>query len=397
MPTAHTSAVDGVALSRGGRIDLGSAAGSSFGVERVFGRSGEAWDDLLARSGADPLFNSPTWLSAWWTQYGAHVGGQLDIRALHDADRLMALAPFYRRPVRYRSGLRSVRLELLGTARGHGDVAFSERSEVLLDPEQVGMATQALVDELVADRGWDELVVSNTPASGVTPRFLDCLARRTGGYLRSTAQMEAWDLRLGRPFADILAEFGAGTRARIIGSRTRLAEAGHVSERLLGPDEFDYGWDVFRDFHAARWGKPFARHWETFYGVVGAERAKRGEAIMSVLEFDRKPISFLFNLRAGRGEYSMLVGFTPVPVKRVSPGWLHLGLALERACRDGMERFDFLGGGGRNEQYKAAFRGEREALVTLQLVRDRRLKVFFRAWDQVRRIRHRLLRPKGAV
>jgi hypothetical protein len=249
-----------------------------------------------------------------------------------------------------------------------------------------------LVDELVADCGWDELFVSNTPAIGVTRHFLDCLAQRTGGYLRATGVMEAWELRLGRPFSDILAGVGPGTRARITGSRTRLAEAGQVSERLLGPDEFEAGWRVFRNFHAARWGKPFARHWQTFYGVVGAERAQRAESIMSVLEFDGRPISFLFNLRAGRREYSMLVGFTPVPVKRVSPGWLHLGLALERACCDGMECFDFLGGEGRSEQYKAVFGGTWTQLVNLQLVRDRRLQVFFRARDQVRRLRSCFLR-----
>ena len=348
---------------------------------------GEAWDGLLARSDADPLFNSREWLTNWWSQYGDRIGGQLDIRSLHTNKTLVGLGLFARRPVVHRGGLQGRRLELLGTAHGVRGVAFSERTELILDRSSRAMATELLAGALVADTTWDELYVSYAQEDGVTHHLFRQVAADCGGYLRVADYMEAWEISLSGRFEDFLAGLGAGTRARLMGSRKRLESAGAVRERLLGVEEQDEGWEIFSRLYEARWQRPFSEHWRRFYGAIAAAQAARGVPVMSVLEFDGQPISLLVNFRAGQREYSMATAFVPVDIKRVSPGWLHLGLAIERAIADGMLTFDFLGGEGKNEQYKSAFGGENSQLLCLQLLRARRLKFTYRTWDQLKHIR----------
>jgi len=117
-----------------------------------------------------------------------------------------------------------------------------------------------------------------------------------------------------------------------------------------------------------------------------------GIPVMSVLEFESEPVSVMVNFRAGRREYAMVSAFRPVAVPRVSPGWLHFGLAIERACADGITCFDLLGGAGKNEQYKAAFGGVRSELVCLQLLRNAPLALTYRARDGLRDLRDRFLK-----
>ena len=351
---------------------------------------GEAWDGLLARSSADPLFNSSAWLTAWWSQYGGKLGADLDVRSATLGDELVGLALFSRRRVAHRLGIAGLRLEALGTARGTPGVAFSERTELLLDAARAGEAGAALARDLAIDPSWDELCVAYTPEEGPTHRVFREVAASCGGYLRVADYMEAWEIALGDGFESFLAGLGAGTRARLMNSRKRLAEAGAVRERLLGADELEHGWDIFCELHELRWQRSFSAHWRQFYGSTAAAQVARGVPVMSVLEFDGQPISVLVNFRAGGREYSMAAAFRPVDIKRVSPGWLHLGLAIERACADGMQAFDFLGGEGKNEQYKAAFGGTATRLVCLQLLRARRLKWFYRNRDRARDLKRRL-------
>jgi CelD/BcsL family acetyltransferase involved in cellulose biosynthesis len=356
---------------------------------------GEAWDGLLARSSADPLFNSRQWLTTWWSQYGGQLGAELNVRSVTRDGRLTGLGLFMRRTVAHRLGLRGRRLELLGTARGAPGVAFSERTELVLEHAGEDEAMHAIARDLVDDASWDELFVSYTPEDSPTHRVFREVAAACGGYLRVADHMEAWEISLDGDFASFLASLGSGTRARLMGSRKRLAEAGEVRERLLRVDEMENGWDIFCRLHESRWQRAFSDHWRRFYGTIAAAQAGQGGPVMSVLEFNGEPISLLVNFRAGRREYSMASAFVPVDVKRVSPGWLHLGLAIERAFADGMEVFDFLGGEGKNEQYKAAFGGHSRQLLCLQLLRPPQLKWLYRGWDGARRLRERLRGSRG--
>lgn len=349
-----------------------------------------AWDELLARSKADPLFNSREWLTAWWSQYAPVVGGELDVRVVGGDGGLAALALMHRRRVRHRFGLSGNRLELLGTARGVRGVGFSEHTDFILEAGAEAGLVERLAAELAADDSWSDLLVSYAPEGGVTHQVMESVAARCRADLRVVDGMEAWEVPLEGGFEAFLGRLGSGTRARLMNGRKRLEQAGQLRERVLEPAELEQGWEMFGQLHLERWDRPFSAHWRQFYGAIAGAQTSRGVPVISVLELDGRPLSLMVNFRAGEREYSIAAVFRPVDLKRVSPGWVHFGMAIERACTDGVKVFDFLGGEGKNEQYKSAFGGESRQLVCLHLVRPTALKWSYRALDLARQARDRL-------
>lgn len=355
------------------------------GLEDIRGE----WLALLVRSSADPLFNSPEWLTTWWAQYGEVLHGELDLRAALNGSRLVGLALMHRRRVIHRPGFEGRCLELLGTARRTKGVGFSEKLGFILDLEMERPAADALARSLMEDSDWDELVLPHVIEEGATDSSVKAAASGHARYTRSPEPMEAWSVRLPGGFEDFLAELGSGTRSRVMGSRHRLQKAGDLRERIIEFDRLAEGWDILDRLHQARWQRPISAHWRAFYGAIAAQQARRGIPVISILEFNDEPISAQLNFRAGGREYSMMSAFVPVEVKRVSPGWAHFGFAIERACADGLTAYDLLGGGGKQEQYKAALGNERSNLVCRQVIRKPVLAGMYRAWDAMHAIRAR--------
>ncbi|NGX16870.1 GNAT family N-acetyltransferase [Wenzhouxiangella sp. XN24] len=354
-----------------------------------------AWADLLARSDADPLFNSPEWLATWWDHFGVRFGGILQKWSLTTGERLVGLLLLTERTMRHRAGLRGRRYEFLGTGRGDDLTVFSERTDVIVDPAHEDMVISRFAGELAQDSCWDELVVSYTPRDGVTHRMFKKLEGLCGGYLREADEFDAWEVPLAQKPSIVTDMLGRGTRERIFGSRRRLEKVGQVSERILAAQDFDHAWRIFDDLHRLRWGRPLERHWQLFLDDIARIQARRGVPVMSVLEFEGEPISVMVNFRAADHEYALTSAFRPSPVKRVSPGWMHFGYVLERACHDGLAWFDLLGGKGKNEQYKAAMGRRRTELVCLQLLRRWHLKLPYKAWDTIGMPRHSLSNGTG--
>ena len=330
------------------------------------------------------MFHSPEWLTTWWSQYEAICGGTLIVLGAVEERHLRGLALLHRRVVRFVPGVSHARFELLGNAWRVNGVGMSERIAFILDRESGIEASDALADQILADPRWDDLVVTHTDLAGPMPGILRIMATKCGGYLRVPDRMEAWEIPLEGSFGEFSASLGPGTRARVIGSRKRLAEAGEVRERVLGAGELDGGWQILSGLYQQRWNRPLKEHWQDFYGAVALRLPMAPDTpVMSILEFEGRPISALLNLRAGHREYSILSAFVSPGVKRVSPGWMHLGMAIERAYADDLTHFDLLGGGGLQEEYKSRLGGHRSELVTLQLVRSKRLALAYRARDRL--------------
>ncbi len=67
--------------------------------------------------------------------------------------------------------------------------------------------------------------------------------------------------------------------------------------------------------------------------------------------------------------YFLQSGFNAAAARGVSPGYLHFGYAIEAACQENADRFDFLAGPGRHRDYKRDFAAEPVTVVTYHLVR----------------------------
>lgn len=339
----------------------------------------DAWQALLSRTPADALFMSWDWVSCWWAHHEALLRAQLCVLGVYSqAGELQGLAPFYRHECRHRGLFRVRRLELLGNAWRHDTAIYSEYLDVLADPGQRTAVCAALRDWLRANREWDELVLANLRPGSVAA----ALARDCAGFVhvRHVESATGWRLTLPGSFEDFCAALSSNTRRRVLRQRARLADAACV---LVPAAEHAASLARLEALVEQRWGRaPAAQLRARFHAdVVG----RLGEAVrLSELRSGAQRISVLLNLRAGDTEYYLLSGFDAASAQGLSPGYLHLGYAIEAACDARMRHFDFLAGRGLHRDYKSDFAAQATPLESLHLVRKPSLRVLFRLADRLR-------------
>jgi CelD/BcsL family acetyltransferase involved in cellulose biosynthesis len=359
--------------------------------EEEFGASSSEWQQLLDRSRADPLFMSWDWQWRWWTCHRQLLGAKLRVLAAYLPDgTLVGIAPFYLRQVRHKPGIPARRLELLGQAWRNRKTVFSEYLDIIVAREATEGVLEAFARALLADAQWGDLVFGNiredSSAAQLASRYL---ARR--GYLRWVDPLEAHATLVDGTFESYLQRIDASIRRKLFNHRKKL-----VNPTLTFASESDVGayLDRIDAFHIERWG---VAHYtglrREFHAGLAAAMAKRGALRMSVLNHGGEPFSALYNIRLQGTEYNLQAGFSG-KASGVSPGYLHLGYALEQVYTDGLKSLDFLAGEGRNRQYKADFQTSASSVATLQVVRNLPLRALYGAHDVVSSWRERSRAPE---
>jgi CelD/BcsL family acetyltransferase involved in cellulose biosynthesis len=173
----------------------------------------------------------------------------------------------------------------------------------------------------------------------------------------------------------------------MINQRRKLEQPrlGHAGEA-----DIDAFLDQLWAFSAVRWGGRVPRpEFQAFYRDFARYAAQAGQLRLSRLETDGSPLSVMFNIRSENCVYYLQSGFDLGKSEGISPGYLHFGFALEDACKEGVQYFDFLGGSGQNRDYKRDLLTENVALVTYHAARDPGLRMLYAAhgaWLGLRRL-----------
>ena len=349
-----------------------------------FAAGQNVWDRLLRRSDADPLFMSWAWQWRWWAHHGPALGAELQIAGIYSEDRLVGLAPFYRHRVVVRGLLRPRRMELIGTAWRNSAAAFSDYLDVLADRTERERVLKALAEWLETS-DWDELAlcclrcgaVADTLAQEYLPRFAG---------VREVDPLTGWRAQLPARFEDYVQRLSPEIRRKTINQRRKLEQP-----RL----EYAHGADIeaFLDqlwvFAAARWGGQVPRpEFQGFYREIAGHAARAGQLRLSRVATAEGPLSAMFNIRSENCVYYLQSGFDLCKFERVSPGYLHFGYALEDACIEGAQYFDFLGGSGQNRDYKRDLLTEIVPLVTYHAVRGSGLRALYAAHGAWLGLRH---------
>lgn len=346
-------------------------------LEFAAGRS--AWQSLLRRSAANPLFMSWEWQSRWWRTHHAVLSGELCLLAAYTDDgRLVGLAPLYRHEAAHRWGPRALRLQLLGsTFRGSAPLTFSEYLDFIVDTACEATVMQAFIAHLRADSEWSDLVVAQTPVQGLIARAA-CTELAPAAYLRWQDGLTAHVLRLPEQFEDYLHALKPGIRRKVWNRRGRLSAPALV---FAHDGEFEGTLQQIQRFQAARWGgQAQCEGGLGFHAGFAAAMARQGALRMSVLVHGGEPISALYNVELDGTQYNLKSGFSPAAAA-LSPSYLHFGYCLEEASRRGVRGFDFLAGDGRSRDYKQDFGAAEVPLVTLQVIRNPRLQRLYRLYD----------------
>jgi CelD/BcsL family acetyltransferase involved in cellulose biosynthesis len=343
--------------------------------EDEFAAAQDLWDELLKRSDADPLFMCWAWQWRWWAHHGPALGAELQVAAIYSGDRLVGLAPFYRHRAVVRRLLRPRRLELIGTAWRNSGAAFSDYLDVLAERAERERVLEALTEWLETEE-WDELALCCLRRGGAADALATTYLPRIAG-VREVDPLMGWRAPLPARFEDYVQRLSPEVRRKTINQRRKLDQP-----RLEYAHEADI--DGFLDqlwaFSAVRWAGQRPRpEFQAFYRDFAQYAARTGGLRLSRVETDQGPLSVMFNIRSENCVYYLQSGFDLRKSEGISPGYLHFGYALEDACKEGAQHFDFLGGSGQNRDYKRDLLTENVALVTYHAARAPVLRTLYAA------------------
>lgn len=225
---------------------------------------------------------------------------------------------------------------------------------------------------------------NGSAASLVRQQHRDC-------YVREVDFLEAHAVEFPRNFGEYLKGLTSGVRRKVWNQRSKIpgAQFCDVGDVRAFLDSLD-------GFHAQRWGHPhYVGTRRDFHVDFATAAAERGELRMSQLCVDGKILSATYDIRAGGREYNLQAGFD-TSTSGFSPGYLHFGFSIERACAEGVRVFDFLAGEGRNRQYKQDFLTTARSLTTFHVLRSAPLRWIYRGHDRLNTLKSKFSRKQSS-
>ena len=312
------------------------------------------------------LFQTNAWQSAWWETWGEQNGFRL-VRPW-DGE----VSGLYESEYRWKGILPVRSLHFVGTSYRN---LRSPRTEYnRLFPEGfIGDNLLKATESFLKAHPWTEVVLNDLLKKSEEFSALKAVAANEKWALRVRAVDDGYAIATEGCFEDYLASLGKNSRLRLYNRRKLLEAQGPVRlENLLPscPQEF---FRSLNRFHRARWRKDCVTDKSLAFHLKFLSRVEEegGEPLLSVLTCNGQAVSMLYNVWFDGVVYNIQAGFDEAFHKKLSLGSLHLGYAIEEAFqRLETERFDFLAGEGKNEDYKSRFATENYQFISIMLVRS---------------------------
>ena len=284
------------------------------------------WDALVAAMPRPSPFLLHAWLLEWWRAYGD--GASLAVHVARRDGRLVAALPFF---IWRRRGLRIAKLP------GHGVFPLGD---ALLARDEPSSTLADLIEHARGSHDYASLY--GLPGSS-----------------RLEAAGAATVKRLEAPVVDLTPGWDAVYQSKVSGKhrtvhrrkRRHLADLGLLEVRIARtwPDLEGALAEAFR-VHELRWGgrhdgSDFATpRGQSFHRAATRALAETDTPRMVTLALDDRAIAFNFGLVSAGRFCAYRIGFDP-EYARFSPGYLNTLDALEAAAGEGLQSFEFLGGG----------------------------------------------------
>jgi CelD/BcsL family acetyltransferase involved in cellulose biosynthesis len=302
------------------------------------------WRALHAACAPASPFLSFDWMRVWAERF-CRGPRRLHVVAVRQAGRVVAIAPWCR--VEGRHALAASRIEFLG-----GAVTAADHLDVLAEPAAVREVAALLCAHLFGPAAprWHRLELRGFASESAflfqLSRALDEAGRvfavEAGSYCPTRSLQ-------GDP-EEGLASLLSRRRKRLRYELSVLARQGAVEHvtRRSGEPELPEAARRLCELYRARWGEQ-AEPLIDFTERLAALAGDGPRVEIDLLEVAGKPVAGLLHLRSGDAIHLHLMAVDRTLDPRLSVGNLIVGLALERAAKEGLRRYDFLRGG---EDYK---------------------------------------------
>ncbi len=301
----------------------------------------EGWNALLP-PGGESVFLTWQWLQAWLETAGRGVE-LLVVAVRDDANRLVAIAPFYRATATC-LGLVSVRCLCILGDQGVG----SEYSDLLVHPSRQEAALAAIADCLWEhSREWDCIWLPKLAGwTGARERWQACAG---GCRVRSRERLFS-AFKLAENVDVYCRGLSGNMRSNLRRQRRRVEDQFQLRLRRwqFGEDVLDV-LDRFVDLHGRRWSAEgdagaFARHpgLRSFYAALCRGMNTTGWLRMFGLELGGRLAAMQFGLVYHGVYHQLQEGFDPAAAPGI--GNLLRLASIEACIEEGLRQYDFLGG-----------------------------------------------------
>jgi CelD/BcsL family acetyltransferase involved in cellulose biosynthesis len=336
------------------------------------------WEQLLLDSSSASIFWTPEWLGAWWRAFG-NGRETACMLFLGRNDEVVGLAGFYFEWIRTFVRTRQLCLRFVGD--GTYD---SVRLDLIIKRGHEKACAEAFVDWLASERGWDICELNTLPAdSAVLPHLLCTLSSRR--WQHRTLMTPCCAIALPESWEKYLSQISKKERSKINRRTKEIGNQYRVSfNRCTKEADLPVALDVLFELHQKRWkqrglpGSFSSAERRAFYQEIALSSLKRGWLEFWQIIVDGKPVASHFGFRYGNAVYVLQKGFDPEYMAD-SVGYVLEAHVIQALIREGVRRYDYLGGGEVSKQRMGA---QSDHYVNLHIARPFTTGAFFLRIDQ---------------
>jgi CelD/BcsL family acetyltransferase involved in cellulose biosynthesis len=350
----------------------------------------QAWNELIAASGADRLFSSWDWQTLWWQNFGRDIAEDLRIHAFYRDGELVGLAPFYCSRQRRKRLLWSRSVQLLGIHFRNPHALISEYLGLIARPAHADALYAECIRQLMTSDDWNELIIGCTRDASMWRQAIDTIAAERTGYARIVDSVTSYQADLSGGFDNYLALLGQSTRRASWGLRRRLEPLVDVVDaacKLVDSADIESAFHDLNRLHLARWGAPAFSGRRLQFHLELAQRLQQAGSLQLRRMRGRQGnavVGVLYDVRLQGWQYNIQSGFDPGFATRLSLGLLQFGYVMQEAAAAGVTTYDFLAGHGQRTNYKVHLAQRAVELSSLQYLRGPLLSTLYRWHDRPR-------------
>ena len=291
-------------------------------------------DCLLSRQPERLPFLHPSWLRAWFDEFG---GDREPVFIRTGGEEVTGIAALMRE---------DARLTFMG------DSSVCDFMDFLIDPDRVDAAYQGLWDE-ICQREWSELELWGLMETSPTRDAVKTLAAKAGYSFREEAEAVAPRLSLPGTWDEYLAFLGKKDRHELRRKMRRLLEGGAAIDLRVVTEQSEVSAAIeeFLALHtASRQDKAdfMSDGMGQFFRRMASAMAGAGLLRLFMLHVNSRPAAAVLCFDAGNCLYLYNSGYDP-SLAGLSVGLVSKAQCVVWAIESGKQCLDFLRG---NEPYK---------------------------------------------